>query len=59
MSMMTGRVCPFVLQTFSSEPSPINHRELTPPHLKDWENSIASSDQADSLIDDEIKEMDI
>lgn len=42
-----------------SEPSVSECRILTPPHIQDWENSVASSDQAESLADDEIKEVDV
>lgn len=42
-----------------SEPSVSEYRVLTPSRVEDWENSVASSDQAESLADDEIKEMDI
>lgn len=42
-----------------SEASVSEYRVLTPPLIEDWENSVASSDQADSLAEDEIKEMDI
>lgn len=42
-----------------SEPSVPKCRVLTPPRIEDWENSVASSEQADSLADEEIKEMDI
>lgn len=32
---------------------------LTPPRIEDWENSVGSSDQAESLAEDESKDMEI
>lgn len=45
---------------FSSPVSVIHqqYRELTILRPKDWENSVASSDQMDSLGDDDIRDVD-
>lgn len=37
---------------------PPQYRELTLPPFQDWENSVASSDQMDSLGDDDIRDVD-
>lgn len=36
----------------------LGYPELTPMIYEDWENSGASSDQAESLVDDEMKDLD-
>lgn len=47
--------------SFLSSPvsiTPPQYRELTLLPSEDWENSVASSDQMDSLGDDDIRDVD-
>lgn len=45
--------------SFSSDPPQSEYPELTRAVVEEWENSVGSSDQGESLVDDEMRDLDI